>query len=257
MILLSPPPRGRRRASHPPHTFHPHTRIPCHTLRTPAAGCGANIAWQAGGMPFRPGRNVRQGLGGDGGPSAVRWQRCARPGTTPSQPPEKFRVPVPVRRRQPGRGWKRACGGRVLRMRGGRSTPGRSRIVNARQPSVPERGSEAMPGCPCPGCPAGPAHCLSDADTIRRNSGRARGRATVLLHSPEANPACGPPDLINSPRMVPIRVFWHARNMPHLQAIAGRGRWCPLSVNAEHSVAGFGSFMNGVPGLCWMKGVTS
>ncbi len=162
--------------------FHPHFLIPCHTAGTPAAGCGANVAWQAGGMPFRRGRNVRQGLGGDGGPSAVRWQRCAFPGPPPSQPPENFRVPVPVRRRQPDPGRKRACGGRVLRMRGGRSTPGRSRIVNARQPSVPERGSEAMPGCPCPGSPAGPVRRLSDADTIRRNSGRARGRATVLLH---------------------------------------------------------------------------
>lgn len=257
MILLSPPPRGRRRASHPPthiSSTHPHpVRHSLHSrCRMVRERCGPG------------GRNALQpwperAAGREGRWWAFRGPLAAvRPsGAAPSQPPEKSRVLVPVCRRQPGRGWKRACDGRVLRMREGWSTPGRSRILNARQPSVPERGSQAMPGCPCPGCPAGPAHCLSDADTIRRNSGRARGRATVLLHFPEASPACGPPDLINSPRMVPIRVLWHARNMPHLQAIAGRGRWCPLSVNAEHSVAGFGSLMNGGAGLCWMKGEIS
>ena len=38
------------------------------------------------------------------------------------------------------------------------------------------------------------SHRLSDADIIRRNSGRAQVAPSQTTHSPEARPACGPPD---------------------------------------------------------------
>jgi hypothetical protein len=42
--------------------------------------------------------------------------------------------------------------------------------------------------------PAGARRRLSDADIIRRYSGRACAAPPLLLNFPEAKPACGPPD---------------------------------------------------------------
>ncbi len=112
MISHSPPPGGRRHIAQKTLPFYPHPPPPCHHLRTPAAGWIANVSDQAGGRPS------------EAVVTCGRWREeavhrhCSAgrslvpPGRAPDQPPEKSLPSVPVRAgRQPGRGWKRACGG--------------------------------------------------------------------------------------------------------------------------------------------------
>ena len=76
------------------------------------------------------------------------------PGRAPDQPPEKSSPLVPASAgRQPGWGWKRACGGPSCGYgegRGVQASPWRSRIVNAR-PSPCRRMPQADFSRPCPG----------------------------------------------------------------------------------------------------------
>jgi hypothetical protein len=95
----------------------------------------------------------------------------------------------------------------VLRMREGClaqcQPPWRSRIVNAR-PSPCRTMPPVAQGCPCPGGEQAARDRLSDADTIRRSSGRARAAPSPHVpakaghaHQPHfrtAQPARGPPD---------------------------------------------------------------
>jgi hypothetical protein len=114
MILHSPPPMGRRclRATCQNRPLFPHPSLPCHTHPAPAAGWIANVSVQAGGRPS------------EAVVTCGRWReeavhrhcsagRCrVPPGRAPDQPPEKSLSLVPASAgRQPGRGWKRACGG--------------------------------------------------------------------------------------------------------------------------------------------------
>jgi hypothetical protein len=90
----------------------PHPPPPCHTHPAPAAGWIANVSVQAGGRPS------------EAVVTCGRWReeavhrhcsagRClVPPGRAPEQPPEKSLPSVPASAgRQPGWGWKRACGG--------------------------------------------------------------------------------------------------------------------------------------------------
>jgi hypothetical protein len=147
MILHSPPPMGRRclprqRLAKIVPLF-PHPSLPCHTHPAPAAGWIANVSVQAGGRPS------------EAVVTCGRWReeavhrhcsagRClVPPGRAPDQPPEKSLSLVPASAgRQPGRGWKRACGGPSCGYRGrawrSRAAPWRSRIVNAKAKPVSE-----------------------------------------------------------------------------------------------------------------------
>ncbi len=174
--------------------FHPHLRIPCHTLRTPAAGCGANVAWQAGGMPFRLRRNVRQGLRGDGGPSAVRW-RCRAPSGHEAKP-ATGEAPGSCAGSPPAAGsgmetglWRTglADAGRAVNVRAmphsQRKTVVRAGTRKSGDAGLPLSGRPCGTGSLSVGCGHHPA----------KFGPRAWVRHRFIVF-PEANPACGPPD---------------------------------------------------------------
>jgi hypothetical protein len=77
----------------------------------------------------------------------------------------------------------------------------------------PDRGRSNPGGC---NIPRGARRRLSDADIIRRYSGRARG-APPIPPIPEAKPACGPPDLtvIETRRPIQPRGFWRGVRARH------------------------------------------
>ena len=126
-----------KRAKFPP--LFPHPPPPCHTHPAPAAGWSANVSDQAGGRPSEAavtcGRPREEAVHR----RCSAGSRSVQSGRAADQPPEKSLPFVPVRAgRQPGRGWKRACGGPSCGSgegRGVKPSPWRPRIANARPSS--------------------------------------------------------------------------------------------------------------------------
>ena len=121
------------------------------------------------------------------------------PGRAPDQPPEKSSPLVPASAgRQPGWGWKRACGGPSCGYgegRGVQASPWRSRIVNAR-PSPCRRMPQADFSRPCPGggkryaLPVGCGH-----HPARLGPARGLRHPTHSIFR-TAQPARGPPETL-------------------------------------------------------------
>ncbi len=166
---------------------------------------------QAEGRPFGICRNVRQSAEGGGGHRGsaggrVSFETRAKPATGPGlisrQPKGCVRTARPVR----------ACGGhdvldvfhrpREFGADGEASIQRSGSVPESRNPhsrSVQAAAVATRAESPEEGQVDKPAPCaarrrLSDADIIRRDSGRARAAPPILLTIPEAKPACGPPD---------------------------------------------------------------
>ena len=162
-------------------------RLPhrCQTSATPAAGWIADGAVQAGGRP--PGLVVTCGGNREEAEAGVlRWQPCHRlrgPGQASHRTCPRLRSPSSDGISVGTAG--RACGGLWGLWPGIRA--GRVRRLVLLASSGLER--------------QGNGNRLSDADIIRRHSGRARvapPRCMTSMHHPnqfpKAKPACGPPD---------------------------------------------------------------
>lgn len=158
--------------------FHPHPSRPCHTPLTPAAGWFENVLDQAGGRPPGFCRNVRRNEGGGQATALLSWQvtRSFRAhGLT--QPPEKPPAPVPAcAGRQPGGGWKRACGGPSFGCGVGTDNAGAPASITKGQARVGEC-RPPLSRSPCPGL----RHGDSRACRMRTPSGGYRA-AQGLRH---------------------------------------------------------------------------
>jgi hypothetical protein len=211
MILHSPPPMGRRCPPRQPakiRPLFPHPSLPCHTHPAPAAGWIANVSVQAGGRPS------------EAVVTCSRWReeavhrhcsagRCrVPPGRAPDQPPEKSLSLVPASAgRQPGRGWKRACGGPSCGYREGHgahaprpgapasSTRGQARVGECHKPLRPPVSGQPTSGTPPP---VGRGHRPARLGPARvlRHPVHAPRMHTRTNHLQRRQPARGPPDPI-------------------------------------------------------------
>lgn len=187
-----------RAIAHIPQPFHPRLPPPCHTAHAPAAGwagerAGPGGGKASGGLPGRAAGRWRRRCTG-----RFRWQQDhLATDDRPSQPPDKFLPPGPTSAgRLSGWGWKRACGGRSCGC-------GAGEAFTRRWPGVPALSTQhhARAGTCHPPLiaahvrAAGKRHAT--ACRMRTSSGDNRA-AHGLRHpyslSPEAKPACGPPD---------------------------------------------------------------
>ena len=128
------------------------------------------------------------------------------PGRAPDQPPEKSLPSVPVRAgRQPGRGWKRACGGPscgygkghgAYALRPGApasSTRGQARVGECHKPLRPPVSGQPTSGTPPP---VGRGHRPARLGSARalRHPVHAPRMHTHTNHLQRRQPARGPPD---------------------------------------------------------------
>ncbi len=148
----------------------PHSSHPCHTFRAPAAGWNVNVLVQVGGRPFGICRNVRQGSGGGGGHRGSAGGRVSLR-RVQSQPPDRLlfrgRRKADARSGKTGAGLWRTCEDLTFSVRAGSPKP--TRAVS------PDR-DRSNPGGNLVDKPAlrRARRRLSDADIIRRSSGRAQ-----------------------------------------------------------------------------------
>lgn len=167
-------PRAPSSRQNPPHFIH-NLQSPCHTCRAPAAGWIVNVPVRAGGRPFGGWRNVRRQPEGGGNDRVSAGSPLVPLGINgPSQPPEISLSPVPVRAgRQPGQGWKRACGGPAFGCGVGVDFS-TGAPASATKACVRAGAWFKVNVTASVRAVAGSGFRLSDADIIRRISGRAR-----------------------------------------------------------------------------------